>query len=320
MAAPIEDYALIGDSQTAALVGRDGSIDWLCLPRFDSRRLLRRPARRRRSNGRWLLAPAGRGPRRSAAATGATRWCWRPSSRPTTGAVRGHRLHAAARAARRTSSGSSRGVAGRVPMRMELVVRFDYGSIVPWVRRDRRRHCARSPGRTRSGCAPRSPLRGEDLTHRGRLHRGRGRAGPVRAHLARRRTGRPPRPIDADAGARATPSAWWRRVGRPHAPTRASGATRWSARCITLKALTYAPTGGIVAAADHLAARAARRRAQLGLPLLLAARRHLHAATALMRGRLSRRGDGVARVAAAGGGRRARDSCRSCTAWPASGG
>ena len=100
-------------------------------------------------------------------------------------------------------------------------------------------------------------------------------------------------------------AAWWR---------------HWSERCllaqgawrdvvlrslITLKALTYAPTGGIVAAADDLAARAPRRRAQLGLPLLLAARRDAHAGRADGR-RLHRGGRRLARLAAARGRRRAR--------------
>src|SRR4051794_11558350 len=126
----IEDYPLIGGTPTPARVGRDGSIDWLCLPRFDSgaclAALLGEP-----SHGRWLLAPAGevrsvrrryRGPTlvletEMETAEGVVRIvdCMPP---------------------RETDPDVVRvveGVRGRVAMRMELVVRFDYGSIVPWV-------------------------------------------------------------------------------------------------------------------------------------------------------------------------------------------
>src|SRR5262245_3796402 len=135
MASLIEDYALIGDCQTAALVGLDGSIDWLCFPRFDSgacfAALLGTP-----ENGRWLLAPAGevkKATRRYRDGTlvletdfetadGAVRLvdCMPPRSREPD-LIR-----------------LVQGLRGHVTMRMELVLRFDYGSIVPWVRRTRR--------------------------------------------------------------------------------------------------------------------------------------------------------------------------------------
>jgi GH15 family glucan-1,4-alpha-glucosidase len=127
----IEDYGLIGDLQTAALVGRNGSIDWLCLPRFDSAScftaLLGGP-----EHGRWLLAP-------SAEITGTSRR-YRPGT-----LVLETDVETADGAARlidfmpRRRDGPPQlvriveGLRGRVPMRSELVVRPDYGSITPWV-------------------------------------------------------------------------------------------------------------------------------------------------------------------------------------------
>jgi GH15 family glucan-1,4-alpha-glucosidase len=131
MACRIEDYALLGDCQTAALVSRGGSIDWLCLPRFDSgacfAALLGGP-----EHGRWLLAPADE-PRRVTRA-------YRDGT-----LVLDTTFHARGGAVTVTDAMPMRerhphlvrvvrGVEGRVRMHMQLVVRFDYGSIVPWVR------------------------------------------------------------------------------------------------------------------------------------------------------------------------------------------
>src|SRR5215475_5468671 len=132
MALRIEDYAVIGDTQSAALVGNDGSIDWLCLPRFDSAAcfaaLLGTP-----DHGRWLLTPEG--------TIHATRRRYRGDSlvletefQTDDGVVR----VVDAMPVRTRWPDLVRcveGVTGRVRMRMELVIRFDYGSIVPWVRK-----------------------------------------------------------------------------------------------------------------------------------------------------------------------------------------
>jgi GH15 family glucan-1,4-alpha-glucosidase len=126
----IEDYALIGDMTTAALVGRDGSIDWLCAPRFDSpacfAALVGTP-----ENGRWLVAPA------EPIVSVSRRYAGDSLVLETTfecagGSVllRDAMLPGGGPRIRREVVG----LRGRVAMRMEYVVRFDYGSIVPWVR------------------------------------------------------------------------------------------------------------------------------------------------------------------------------------------
>jgi GH15 family glucan-1,4-alpha-glucosidase len=128
----IEDYALIGDEETSALVGRDGSIDWLCVPRFDSAAcfaaLLGTP-----DHGRWIIAPAG-DLRRVRRAYREGTLVLETEFETADGTVRlvdcmisGGRHRDVVRIVE--------GVAGRVPMHMELVIRFEYGSVVPWVRR-----------------------------------------------------------------------------------------------------------------------------------------------------------------------------------------
>ena len=132
MSLPIEDYAVIGDTRTGALIGKDGSLDWLCLPRFDSSACFAALLGESR-HGRWMIAPAG-------AVTRTTRRYREGTLVLETEVV--------------TESGTVRmidcmppdeatpnvvrlveGVSGEVTMRMELVIRFDYGWVVPWVRR-----------------------------------------------------------------------------------------------------------------------------------------------------------------------------------------
>jgi len=128
----IEDYALVGDLQTAALVGRDGSVDWCCFPRFDSgacfAALLGTP-----DNGRWLLAPdeeIRRSSRRYRHDTLILETVFETES----GAVRAVDFMPP-RGEAPDIVRIVEGLEGEVPIRSELVIRFDYGSIVPWVHR-----------------------------------------------------------------------------------------------------------------------------------------------------------------------------------------
>ena len=239
----IEDYALIGDCETAALVGRDGSIDWLCWPRFDSAAclaaLLGKP-----EHGRWRLFPSGK--------VSSTRRAYRKETliletefETAEGAVRLIDFMPV----RNGASDLVRiveGVRGRVPMAMELILRFDYGASVPWVTRLEGGHGIRAvAGPDKVKLYSPVHLEGEGMTTVARFEVGAGERLaftleylPSHVHS----TGT----LDAEA-ALAETEAFWR--GWSH---RCKVGGEWSeAVCrslITLKALTYAPTGGIVAA------------------------------------------------------------------------
>ena len=238
----IEDYALIGDLHSAALVGRDGSIDWLCLPRFDSTACFA-ALLGDESAGHWRIAPAGMGTatsRRYHDDTLVLETEWQTAE----GAVRVVDFMPprgeAADVVRIVE-----GLSGAVPMHMDLVLRFDYGRIVPWVRRR---------GRDLEAVAGPDAvwLRTDRLLH------GRDRATvadfTVRAgervpfvltyqlsHLPR------PEPVDGLQALADTERYWRKWIGRCDYAGRWPDAVRRS--LILLKALTYAPTGGILAAA-----------------------------------------------------------------------
>ncbi|MEP6468229.1 MAG: glycoside hydrolase family 15 protein [Chloroflexota bacterium] len=237
----IEDYALIGDTHTGALVGSDGSIDWLCLPRFDSAAafaaLLGGP-----QHGRWLLAPAAREHRVRRKYRGGT-LVLETEFQTDTGAVRlidcmPHR-HEHADVVRIVE-----GLSGRVRMRMELALRFDYGQIEPWMRRldDRLLFTAGPDGATlQAGVATTT----EDMVTRAEFVVAEGQRVPFLLSWFPSHT---PLPECVDAERLVTETeAWWRdwtsRLGY-----RGEWRDAVLRSAITLKALTYEPTGGIVAA------------------------------------------------------------------------
>ena len=241
MPLPIADYALIGDGHTAALVGRDGSIDWLCLPRFDSgacfAALLGDP-----QHGRWQIAPG--------AEVRAVQRRYREGSliletdfETDEGAVRVIDLMPLA-AGRRDVVRIVEGLRGRVPMRMELVIRFDYGKVVPWVRK--------IDGAVLATAGPDTlELRTSVRTHGEQMKTV--AEFEIAAHeripfvLNCRASHEPAAdPIDAEQALIETERAWLAWSGRSRYEGRWRDAVMRS--LITLKALIYAPTGGIVAA------------------------------------------------------------------------
>ncbi len=261
------------------------------------RRLLRGPPRRRRPTG-------GGGSRRRArsarpgAATAPGRSCSRRSSRPPT-APSASSTSCRPRDGEPRPRPHRRGAAGPRAAALELAPRFGYGARRPGCAAHGRAPLAERRARHASSSTRPVPVRRGRRGHLAELRGRSGRAGPVRAHLAPvARAGAPP-PVEPER-ALATTEAFWRRGRRRSPGRRRAGASRWSRSLVTLKALTYSRHRRHRRRADHVAARAARRRAQLGLPLLLAPRRDLHAARAHGR-RLRRRGARLARLAAARG-------------------
>lgn len=241
MACRIEDYALIGDCETAALVGRDGSIDWLCWPRFDSpacfAALLGAP-----DHGRWRIAPHEGVCRRRRYLPGTL--IFETEFETATGTVTVTDFMPP----RGEASDLVRIVSGRagiVTMKSELTVRFDYGSAIPWVRRldDGLLEAIAGPDRLilRSDV----PACGEGPATVSDFEIGEGQS--VSFVLCHGPSYRPhPIPRRPDEALAETKRFWRNWAGR------CSYAGEWSdaveRSLITLKALTYAPTGGLVAA------------------------------------------------------------------------
>ena len=232
---------MVGDLHTAALISMEGSVDWLCLPRFDSpacfNALLDTPAA-----GRWLLAPVNGGK------------CTRRRYLPGTLILESEWD---------TPDGQVRildfmpprdevadivrivvGVSGQVRIRGELALRFDYGHIVPWVRRDHYGvHAVAGPDA--AYLVTKAPLRGEKFQTVSDFTVHEGERIPfvltwAPSHLRR------PRSVDAEEVLQATEEFWLEWTQR--CPVNGPYGEAVQRSLITLKALTYAPTGGIVAA------------------------------------------------------------------------
>ena len=237
----IEDYALIGDCKTAALIGRDGSIDWLCWPRFDS------PAcfaalLGTTENGRWLIAP------KSAPVSINRRY--RPGTLILETEIETDTGRAAIIDFMPPADGADlvriiAGRSGRVVFQTELVLRFNYGASVPWVDRLDDGTINAIAGPERLVLRTPASLYGEDLKTVGELTVEAGQSIPfVLSYGSSFQT--PPLAIDPFQSLERT-EAFWRQWS-----DRCPGVGPWTEAVkrslITLKALTYAPTGGIVAA------------------------------------------------------------------------
>lgn len=237
----LEDYALIGDTQTAALVGIDGSIDWLCLPRFDSpacfAALLGGP-----ENGRWRIAPVGAQratSRRYLDRTMVLETTWRTAD----GEVRVTDFMPL-RTKRPDLIRQVECISGRMTLEMELTLRFDYGRLVPWARQIGGDLCFVS-GPDQLCLRTSAALHGQDLTTVSEFEMDEGDF--VNFVLSWNPSYEQPSEPPHAGGALEATLEWWRSwSGRLRYKGRWKEEVRQS--LMILKALTFAPTGGMVAA------------------------------------------------------------------------
>jgi GH15 family glucan-1,4-alpha-glucosidase len=237
----IEDYAFLSDTQSGALISRDGCVDWLCLPRFDSGACFASLLGEGR-NGRWRFWP-------------------NEEIRQTRRRYRGDTLILETEI--ETASGAVRlidfmpprgnnpdlvriveGIGGAVPMQMELIIRFDYGQIIPWVRQH---HGGLEAIAGPDGLILRTPVptKGKDLTTVAEFTVSKGDRVPFVLTWFASHT-QSPRKINPEHALRETESYWSEWADRCHEGPWKEAVVR---SLLTLKGLTYAPTGGIVAAA-----------------------------------------------------------------------
>ena len=236
----IEDYGLIGDLETAALVSREGAIDWLCVPRFDSGAVFA-ALLGEREHGHWTIQPQGEFRAAGRRYRGDT-LVLETELETARGCRPAHRLHAAARRRAGRSCASSKAFADGWRCEMELVLRFDYGVIVPWVRTiDGHAHRDRRPGRGAPAHA--GGARGTRPADRRDLHRGRGGPRAVRPRVvpveqaATRAGSMPEEALDGDRRRSG-------RSGRRGARTTGSGTTPSVARCSrSRRSRTHRPEG-----------------------------------------------------------------------------
>jgi GH15 family glucan-1,4-alpha-glucosidase len=237
----IEDYALIGDLNTAALVGRNGSIDWLCVPRYDSDACFA-ALLGDESHGRWLLAPEAETTSSSRRYRDGT-MVLETDFETADGAVRLHDCMST-QGPGPTVVRVVEGLRGRVPMRMELVIRFDYGLTIPWVQHIEDGVSAVA-GPDALYLHTEVPLRGEDLTTVSEFTVAEGERVPLTLTW-RASHEQQPEAIEGEWALQVA-EGWWK---------------RWSGSCaftgryrdqvvrslLVLKALIYEVTGAIVAA------------------------------------------------------------------------